>query len=48
MYIRNAYFLAEMAFLLGSAIAFFIWCCKNSKSEYQRMLEENRRGGEIE
>jgi len=43
MYIRNVYFLIEMAFLFVSAIVFSVWCCRNSVNEYQKMLRNKNK-----
>lgn len=43
MLIANIRFLIIMGVILTSAITFFIWCCKNSMSEYQKMSKNKER-----
>ncbi len=47
MYIGNIKFLTIMTGILISAICLFLWSCIQ-KTKYQKMLEQSKRGGEIE
>ena len=43
MYQGNIKFLIIMGILLFSAITFFVWSCRNSISEYEKIV---KKGGE--
>lgn len=45
MIANNIRFLIIIGTLLISAISFFVWVCVTGKSEHQKMLERNKKGG---
>ena len=45
MYIGNIRFLIIITLMFISAIVIFVWAC-SSKTEYQKMLDKQMKGGE--
>ena len=46
MFINNIRFLIIMACIIIPAIIFFLWACISGKSEYQKMLDKIKKGGD--